>query len=130
MKKVLLSALFISLLTVFEVNAQELNLDTIQFGTDVENRELVGVDSTFASSIGTVFCYTHLTGAEDSTEIAHVWYYQEEEKARVTLGVRSSDWRTWSSKKIQSSWVGEWTVRIEDADGNVLGSSSFIINEN
>lgn len=130
MKKVLLSALFISLLTVIEVNGQDLSLDTIQFGTDIENRELVGVDSTFASSIGTVFCYTHLTGAEDTTEIAHVWYYQEEEKARVSLGVRSSDWRTWSSKKIQSSWAGEWTVRIEDAEGNVLGSSSFIINEN
>lgn len=130
MKKFILSFLLISLFTTGEIHAQSLNLETIQFGTDVENRELVGTDINFSSDIGNIYCYTHITGAEDSTEIAHVWYYQNEEKARVTLQVGSADWRTWSSKRILSSWVGDWDVRIEDAEGNVLGSSSFIINEN
>lgn len=130
MKKVILAILFVSFLIINEANAQELSLATIQFGTEVENRELVGTDSTFAASIGTVYCYTRLTGAEDSTEIAHVWYFSDQERARVPLQVRSSDWRTWSSKKILPSWVGEWSVRVEDAEGNVLGSRSFVINEN
>lgn len=129
MKKVIISIVLLSLFAINEINAQELTLSTIQFGTDVENREVVGTDSTFTTDIGTVFCYTHVTGAEDTTEIAHVWYYQDEEKARVPLEVRSSDWRTWSSKQILPAWTGEWNVRIEDAEGNVLGSSSFIINE-
>lgn len=130
MKKVILAILFVSFLIINEANAQELSLATIQFGTEVENRELVGTDSTFAVSIGTVYCYTRLTGAEDSTEVAHVWYFRDQERARVPLQVRSSDWRTWSSKKILPSWVGEWSVRVEDAEGNVLGSRSFVINEN
>lgn len=129
MKKVIISIVLLSLFAINEINAQELTLSTIQFGTDVENREVVGTDSTFTNDIGTVFCYTHVTGAEDTTEIAHVWYYQDEEKARVPLEVRSSDWRTWSSKQILPAWTGEWNVRIEDAEGNVLGSSSFIVNE-
>ncbi len=130
MKKITLTLLFISLFAIAEIHAQQqLELSTIQFGTDVENRELVGADSTFSADVGTVFCYTHITGAQDTTEIAHVWYYQDEEKARVPLGVRTSDWRTWSSKKILPSWAGEWNVRVEDAEGNVLGSSSFVINE-
>lgn len=129
MKKAILSFLLISIFIIGELNAQSLTLETIQFGTDVENRELVGTDITFTSDIGTVYCFTHITGAQDSTEIAHVWYYQNEEQARVNLQVRSSDWRTWSSKRILPSWVGDWDVRVEDAEGNVLGSSSFVINE-
>lgn len=130
MRKITLTLVFVSFFAISELYAQQqLELNTIQFGTDVENRELVGADSTFSIDVGTVFCYTHLTGAQDTTEIAHVWYYQDEEKARVPLSVRSSDWRTWSSKKILPSWAGEWTVRVEDAEGNVLGSSSFIVNE-
>ncbi len=129
MKKAILSFLLISIFIIGELNAQSLTLETIQFGTDVENRELVGTDITFTSDIGTVYCFTHITGAQDSTEIAHVWYYQNEEQARVNLQVGSSDWRTWSSKRILPSWVGDWDVRVEDAEGNVLGSSSFVINE-
>lgn len=129
MKQVLFTFLFISLFALGNIHAQSLEVSTIQFGTDVENREIVGTDSTFSSDIGTVFCYTQVTGAQDTTDIAHVWYYQDEEKARVPLEVRSSDWRTWSSKQILSSWVGEWSVRVEDQQGNVLATSSFIINE-
>jgi len=129
MKKAILSFLLVSIFIIGDLNAQSLTLETIQFGTDVENRELVGTDITFSSDIGTVYCFTHITGAQDSTEIAHVWYYQNEEQARVNLQVRSSDWRTWSSKRILPSWVGDWDVRVEDAEGNVIGSSSFVINE-
>lgn len=129
MKKAILSLFFVSLFTISTLQAQSLSVETIQFGTDVENRELVGTDITFSSDIGTVFCFTHITGAQDTTEIAHVWYYQSEEIARVPLQVRSSDWRTWSSKRILPSWVGDWDVRVEDAEGNVIGRSSFVINE-
>lgn len=129
MKKAILSFFFISLFTISTLQAQSLSVETIQFGTDVENRELVGTDITFSSDIGTVYCFTHITGAQDTTEIAHVWYYQNEEKARVSLQVGSSDWRTWSSKRILPSWVGDWDVRVEDAEGNVIGRSSFVINE-
>lgn len=129
MKKAILSLFFVSLFTISTLQAQSLSVETIQFGTDVENRELVGTDITFSSDIGTVYCFTHITGAQDTTEIAHVWYYQNEEKARVPLQVGSSDWRTWSSKRILPSWVGDWDVRVEDAEGNVIGRSSFVINE-
>lgn len=129
MKRVLFTFLFVSLFALGNIHAQSLEVSDIQFGTDVENREIVGTDSTFTSDVGTVFCYTHVTGAQDTTEIAHVWYYQDQEKARVPLEVRSSDWRTWSSKQILSTWVGEWSVQVEDEQGNVLATSSFIINE-
>ncbi len=129
MKKPIFSLLLLSLLLFVDVKAQELTAETITFGTDVQNREVVNADTAFSADTGTIFCYTHITGAEDSTRVTHVWYYKDEEKARVKLDVKSSDWRTWSSKKIQSSWTGTWRVMVEDTAGNVLGTGSFVIEE-
>jgi hypothetical protein len=43
--------------------------------------------------------------------------------------VRSPAWRTWSTKQIEPEWTGEWTVRIEDAEGRVLDTLRFTIGE-
>lgn len=125
MKKLLLIILLVTGIAIHSAQAQQLDVETIQFGMDVQDRELVGSDTVFASTVGTVYAYTHITGAQDTTQISHAWYYQDEEKARVSLGVRSSDWRTWSSKRILPSWTGTWRVMVEDADGNVLATGSF-----
>lgn len=128
MKKLLLISILIAGFTI-STAAQDLQVETIQFGTDVQDRELVGADTVFASNVGTVYAYTHLTGAQDTTQISHAWYYQDEEKARVSLSVRSADWRTWSSKRILPSWTGTWRVMVEDAQGNVLATGSFEVKE-
>lgn len=130
MKNLIFFLFFTAAFSLNTIQAQNLSVEMIQFGTDVENREVVGADTAFASSIETVYCFTHITGAEGTAEIAHVWYYNDEEKARVPLTVRSNSWRTWSSKRILPSWTGEWSVQVEDAEGNVLESGSFVIQEN
>ena len=129
MKKLLLITLLVAGLTVQSAQAQELDVETIRFGMDVQERELVGEDSVFASTVGTVYAYTHITGAQDTTQVHHAWYYQDEEKARVSLNVRSSNWRTWSSKRILPSWTGTWRVMVEDADGNVLATGEFEVRD-
>lgn len=106
---------------------QNLRINEITFATDVENRQPVDVDTTFTSDIGSVFCFTHVKGATDTTEITHVWYYKEQEKARIALEIKSKDWRTWSSKNILKSWKGRWRVLVEGPKGNVLATKNFII---
>mgnify|MGYP002761106196 CR=1 FL=1 len=107
--------------------AQNIGVTQFQFATSVENRTPVAVDTTFAPSVGTVYCFTQIRGAADTTQISHVWYYKDQEKARIPLDVSSDDWRTWSSKKILNSWTGRWRVMIEDAEGRVLASTTFTI---
>jgi hypothetical protein len=64
-------------------------------------------------------------GAEGVTEITHVWYFANEERAKITLPVRSPSWRTFSSKKIRPHEVGQWFVDVVSADGQVLQTIQF-----
>lgn len=109
--------------------AQDLKISEFQFATSVEEREPVNADTSFTTDIGTVYCFTQITGATDTTQIAHVWYYKDQEKARINLDIKSDDWRTWSSKRIQQSWTGRWRVMIEGPEGNVLATKNFVIRD-
>lgn len=80
-----------------------------------------------AADVGQVYCWTRITGAEGEVEINHVWYRGEDEVARTSLRVASADWRTWSSKKIDPSWTGEWRVEVIGPDGTVLKTISFTV---
>lgn len=126
MKKPLLTFLFIFCATFF-VQAQDLSVEAIQFGTGVENRNIVNADSVFSNSIERVYCFSQINGAEGSTTITHVWYYGDQEKARVELPVSGPNWRTWSSKFILENWTGQWSVDILDPSGNVLATKTFRI---
>ncbi|MDR8390166.1 DUF2914 domain-containing protein [Aliifodinibius sp. S!AR15-10] len=109
------------------LQAQNLSVSTIEFGTDIEDRNIVNVDSVFTSSVERVYCFTQVDGAEKTTTITHVWYYGNEEKARVELPVNGPNWRTWSSKFILENWLGEWSVDILDSSGEVLATKTFRI---
>lgn len=83
--------------------------------------------TTVAPDAGQVYCWTRITGAAGEVEISHVWYRGDEQVARIPLRVASSDWRTWSAKKIDPSWTGEWRVEIVGPDGTVLETVSFTV---
>ena len=130
MKKLTLTSILVLFLVTGTLYAQNLSVETIEIGTAVENREIVGADSSFAPTVENLFCFTKINGAQDTTEVYHVWFYKDEEKARTPLTIRSSSWRTWSSKTILESWTGPWRVAIEDQNGNVLAEKSFTVSEN
>lgn len=119
--------LFLFLLVSGTLYGQELRVVKAELATDVEDRKAVNVDTTFSADVGTIYCYNVIEGAQDTTEISHVWYYKDEEKARINLDVKSDNWRTWSSKTILEKWTGPWRVIIEDKDGNILATKSFTI---
>ena len=49
--------------------------------------------------------------------------------AEVKLPVRSSNWRTFSSKNIMPEWTGQWIVDIADEDGTVIYSLPFTVKQ-
>ena len=99
----------------------------IAFGTDIdrESRELVGETAVFAAGIEQITCLTRLKGLEAPTSVTHVWYRDGKTMARVDLNVASSNWRTWSSKRLLPDWTGHWEVKVLDSDGRILGSAGF-----
>ncbi len=99
----------------------------ISFGTDIdrENRELVGETAEFAAGIERITCLTQIKGLEAPNSVTHVWYRDGKTMARVDLNVASTNWRTWSSKRLLPQWTGHWEVKVLDSDGRVLGSGDF-----
>ncbi|MDX1591005.1 MAG: DUF2914 domain-containing protein [Balneolaceae bacterium] len=117
--------LFLSLQTA--AVSQSLTVEEFEFGTAVENREIVNPGTSFPADVEQVFCFTRISGAEDETTITHIWYLDGVEMATVDLPVRNSSWRTWSSKTIFSDWTGEWSVDVLDSEGNMLMSKTFTV---
>ena len=80
---------------------------------------------TYRADFGKLYCFTRILGAEGETEVTHVWYYQNNELARVTLPVKSADWRTYSSKRFLPQWAGQWRVVVLDAEGSEIAVIPF-----
>ena len=101
----------------------------VSFGTDIdrETRELVGETTVFEAGIEKITCLTLVKGLEAPTSVTHVWYRDGKTMARIDLNVGSSNWRTWSSKRLLPEWTGNWEVKILDSDSRVLGSANFIV---
>lgn len=91
----------------------------------IQEREPAEVADSFLSSVGKLYCFSHIVGAEQETRVTHVWLFEGQEMARIELPVRSASWRTWSSKNLNPGWTGAWEVKILDDQGNLLSSVPF-----
>ena len=96
---------------------------------DVVTRTAVDPGTSFPVSVGKLYCFTKMVNAQYPTQITHVWYYGDTERARVTLAVNASSWRTHSSKIIQAHEIGKWYVDVLDQDGDLVVSVPFEITQ-
>ncbi len=124
-KSVVLALFFLLLLCSFA--AAEVRVEDATITTAIENQMPVDKIEVYPADYGKLFCFTRIVGAEQETEVTHVWYYQEDELARVTLPIGSSDWRTYSSKRFLPQWAGQWRVVILAEDGRELATVPFVL---
>ena len=126
------SALIVLSLVLFPAAAAiaaDLQVEDAVVCTSVVDREPVDSAVSFPASIGRLYAFTRIIGAPDPTQVVHVWYYGDVERARVTLAVNGSNWRTYSSKVIQEHEIGAWRVEVLDADGNSLDTVQFDVTQ-
>ncbi len=102
-------------------------VEEAMFCTGVKDRNPQGAGETFDVSVKKVFFFTRIQGAKTPTTITHVWYWNEKKMAEVPLDVRSENWRTWSSKRIDPSWKGHWAVKVLDGNGDLVLAKDFQI---
>jgi hypothetical protein len=100
--------------------AGSLQIAEAKLGTNVENRELTGEDSTFALN-SKVFLWMKVTGGA-SDQISVIWKNGEMTHS-TTLMIGGSPWRTWATKT--ATKAGEWSVSVTDTAGNVLKDLMF-----
>lgn len=120
----MVAALFLAVTAATGATAS-LQVESAVICEQVVDREPVDVGSSFSATIGKLYFYNKIVGAEGNTHVTHVWYYGDTERARLTLSVRASNWRTYSSKRIQAQETGAWRAEVLDADGNTLATARF-----
>lgn len=93
----------------------------------IVNRHPVEQGVRYSPTVGKIYCFSRISNIESATQIQHVWYFGNTERARVALAVNPPSWRTYSSKRILATETGRWRVDILDHDGNVLKTLGFDI---
>jgi hypothetical protein len=83
----------------------------------------------YPSTVGTITFWTRLSGGSVGRWVEHVWLWEGEEIARVRQNVEAPTWRTWTRKKIQADWDGEWKVEVRADDGTLLAERFFTIEK-
>lgn len=94
---------------------------------EVVDRSPVGSGDVFSKDIEKVYCFARVVGMQGQGHVTYNWYFKGALKASVDLPVRSSNWRTWSSKTMTPEWAGEWMVEILSEQGTPLQSILFFI---
>jgi hypothetical protein len=129
LRKTLLTSIAAMLLAIPALSwAASLQVQDVAIGTGVQDRVPTGISSYFDSSVGKLYAFTRIIGAEGDTRVYHKWYHGNELVADVPLSVRSGDWRTWSTKNVQPDWVGDWRLVVVSEQGTILGTIKFAVN--
>ena len=118
----------LALFLISNAVAQETGSIKVESAAVCENivdREPGNTGTSFAVTVGKLFFFTKITGAENPVEIVHVWYFGDAERARVTLPVKANTWRTYSSKILQAHEIGAWHVDVLGPTGEVLETIQF-----
>lgn len=95
-----------------------------QFTTGIENREPIDQVTFVRNGIAIIYLFSDLRGLAGQT-VAHRWSYRGQTMAEVHFAVGGPRWRVWSSKELDPSWLGEWTVEIVAEDDEVIAVESF-----
>lgn len=77
----------------------------------------------------TVYYFTELTGLQGHT-ITHTWRLNGAEQLKVSFPVNGARWRVQSSKTLNASQAGNWTVVVTNDEGNILRQDSLTVDAN
>jgi hypothetical protein len=105
------------------------SIEAASICTGMADREPVDAGTSFSVATDRLYCFSKIANITEATEIVHVWYFGETERARVSLGIKPPSWRTYSSKIIQTHEIGPWRVEILDASGNLLETLKFEVTQ-
>lgn len=100
------------------------SIDRAAFTTAVVEREPQDSISELANDRDRVFYFTELRDFAGQT-LLHRWEFKGQVMGEVPFQVGGYRWRVYSTKNLEPSWLGEWTVKVVDEAGTILSSQSF-----
>ncbi len=97
-------------------------------GTDVVDREPVGVATRFPRAAGKVYCFTEVSilAPGGPTRLVHRWTLDGLPQGETELRIAGDRWRTFSNRTVTEK-PGRWMVQLIDEQGIVLESLEFTV---
>src|SRR3954471_16444544 len=121
----ILSLLAIAIVSIAAVRQGGVTAE-VAIGKSVASGMPVDTASSFAGDVGTVVCWTRVSGATAGSKITHLWIHGAD-SSKVELNVGGSPWRTYSRKTIPAEATGDWTLEVLGPDGAKLATKTFKI---
>jgi hypothetical protein len=90
----------------------------------IAEREPIDALNRVTNDHETIYFFTELRDFAGQ-EVIHRWSYRGKAMAEVPFQVDGSRWRVWSTKKMNAGWLGDWTVEVVSAQGDVVETSRF-----
>lgn len=112
----------------FDISS-EIEVVKAEVAVNVVDRTPVKVGKEFPNSVGTLYFFTRVVGADEPIKVTHLWYYGDRLVSRVYLDVASPDFRTWSLVRLSPKWVGPMRVECVGPDGKVLATVRFTVTK-
>jgi hypothetical protein len=103
-------------------------VERASFTTGVVEREPQDTLTSLGNDHVQVLYFSEIRDAEGDT-VVHRWEWNGQVMAEVTFEVGGPRWRIHSSKSLDPSWLGEWTVTTVDSSGRVLQTDTFLYEE-
>lgn len=121
----------IALISIFLSFRLQAEVTRAQLSSDIIAKEPIDDLGTLffgdANQINKVFYFTQIENLNNEV-IEHVWLLNGEEKARVELNIGSFNWRTYSSKRLNSVLQGDWVIQVWHQD-TLLDEHAFTYQE-
>ncbi len=92
--------------------------------TAVREHEPVDEIDRLSSDTDELFFFTEIRDGAGRI-LTHRWEHAGNVIAEVPLPIGGPRWRTYSSKKLDPSWLGPWMVSVVDEAGRVLHAVTF-----
>lgn|GEM_PF-6176523 len=72
----------------------------------------------------TLYFFTEIH-LKNNQKIFHRWIFKKNLIAQITLNIRNTSWRTYSSKNFDETMIGQWEVQVVDSNDNILKTVAF-----
>ncbi len=108
------------------------NLEVVDFvvGRNVHKRVPEGTGTEFNLDDGRLWGFVKVKNGGPEDKIKMVWKRNGKTRSTAELKVGTSPgWRTWSWVNLHRWDAGQWTVEVQDMEGNQLGFINFNVDD-
>lgn len=95
-----------------------------QFTSEVKNLEPRDSLTALSNDKTRVVYFTEIQDMTGQT-VMHRWEYNGKVMAEVPFKVGAARWRVYSTKTLDTSWIGEWKASVVDSAGSSLSVNTF-----